>query len=228
MRIHCLLHAQFEGPGFFEIWAKERGYDFSCTSTYHEKLPTPNEYDFLLIMGGPQSPRESDQFPYLRYEMELIQQSIKRNQWVLGVCLGAQLIAESYGAQTLKSPNKEVGVFPIQLTQEGKENPLLKDFPESLKVMHWHNDMPGLPEDAVTLANSLGCPRQIIQFAPRVYGFQCHMELMQSDIDQLITHCPEDLIAGKYIQTANQMLQEDLTLGHQQLALFLDKFLSIL
>src|SRR5579862_1536272 len=176
MRIHIIIHASFEKPGVIETWATHKGHTISYTHTYlGEQLPDSSQIDFLIIMGGPQSPLELDKYPYLRDEMALTKLIINQKKVVLGICLGAQIIGESLGAKTERSPNKEIGVFPIHLTTEGNQDFIFKQFPESFDVMHWHNDMPGVPAGSTILAYSEGCPRQVIRYNERVYGLQCHM-----------------------------------------------------
>lgn len=226
MRVHCIIHADFETPGYYETWAQKNGLD--CTITHiakNEPLPSVDDFDILLCMGGPQSPLQIEQYPYLSDEIALIKQAVAQDKKVLGVCLGAQLIAESYGAKTEKSPHKEVGVFPLSLTEEGKADPFIQHFPEQFHSAHWHNDMPGIPPQAKILAHSEGCPRQIVCFSPKVYGFQCHLELSQERISWLIAHCPGDLSPARYVQEPEAILAQDYNAINQHLELFLQKFI---
>src|SRR5437868_12177668 len=109
-----------------------RQHEISFTHTYKvERLPNTSQIDFLVIMGGPQSPLELDKYPYLRDEIDLTKKIIEQKKPVLGICLGAQIIGESLGAKTEQSPNKEIGIFPLQLTPEGIVDPLFKHFPET-------------------------------------------------------------------------------------------------
>lgn len=115
-------------------------------------------------MGGPQSPRDAKNLPYLQEEINFLRSSIKADRYVLGFCLGAQLISEALGGKTLKSPQKEVDIFPVQLTYEGIQNRLFQDFSAHFLVIHWHNDMPPWTEGATLLATSEGCPAQAYQY----------------------------------------------------------------
>ena len=105
---------------------------------------------------------------------------------ILGICLGAQLIGEALGASFEHSPNKEIGLFPITLTKDGQQDSHFSDFPKIFNVGHWHGDMPGLTNESKVLATSEGCPRQIIRYAPTIYGFQCHFEFTLEAIDGMI------------------------------------------
>jgi GMP synthase (glutamine-hydrolysing) len=190
MNILCITHADFETPGVIETWANQNGYDFIVSRPYKgDRLPEHKKFDFLIVMGGPQSPLEIDKSPYLKDEMLLIKQAIEDDKRVLGFCLGAQLIGEALGANTTRSPEKEVGVFPITLTAEGIIDPLLQGLPTGFPVIHWHNDMPGETKDSAILAFSEGCPRQILKYGPKVYGFQCHLEITSEGIEDLLDAC---------------------------------------
>ena len=210
MKIQYILHADFELPGIIEVWAKKNKFKQAfCRPFAGEKLPTHESYDLLIVMGGPQSPLEIDEAPYLADEIALIRATLKAEKPVLGFCLGAQLIGEALGGRTERSPNKEVGVFPIELTQEGRADPLLAGLPSTFSVVHWHNDMPGLTKDAKILATSKGCPRQIVRYSSLAYGFQCHPEPMKQNIETMIEHCPNDLSPGKFVQSAIEFLAQD-------------------
>jgi GMP synthase (glutamine-hydrolysing) len=227
MKILCLTHADFEGPGVIEAWAKQRNYDFNVCKPYKGQNGLEAlEFDFLIIMGGPQSPIAIEEAPYLKDEIALIKKAIANNKIVLGFCLGAQLIGESLGGITKRSPNKEIGVYPIFLTSEGKQDPLFANFPESFGVIHWHNDMPGETVNSVVLASSEGCPRQIVRYAKSVYGFQCHLEISKEGIHDLIEACPNDLNPGKFVQNSEQLLQQNYTIINQYMITLLDRLVS--
>lgn len=210
MNILFIIHADFEMPGIIESWAKENRFTYRiCRPFAGETLPTVADFDWLIVMGGPQSPRDAKTARYLQDEIDLITRALIADKTILGFCLGAQLIGEALGAKTEKSPYKEVGFFPITLTQEGKSDPLLKHLPPEFPVMHWHNDMPGLTPHSKVLAASLGCPRQIVRYSPRVYGFQCHLEPTLHNIKEMIAHCKTDLEPGRFVQSEAELLQGD-------------------
>lgn len=224
MKIHALLHASFESVGCIESWAFHNNHSLSCTNTYlNEPLPDINTFDFLIIMGGPQSPREQNIYPYLTKEINLIKSSIDANKLILGFCLGAQLIAEALGATTPRSPEKEVGIWPITLTDEGKKDTLFKSFDNSFNVIHWHNDMPGIPKGAVLLASSAGCPHQAFRYMDRVYGLQFHMEITQDNAKTMCFHCADDLKPSKFTQSKEDLLNSDFSSINQKMNLILDR-----
>ncbi len=210
MKIQYILHADFETPGVIQIWAQQNHFEENaCRPFLGEKLPDPVHFDLLIIMGGPQSALAIEEAPYLSDEIALIKKALHRGTPILGFCLGAQLIGEALGATTEHSPSKEVGVFPIQLTEEGTQDILLESVPLKFPVVHWHNDMPGLTAESTILAFSEGCPRQIIRYLPFVYGFQCHLEPTKKNIETMIQHCPGDLTHGQFVQSAAEFLSSD-------------------
>jgi GMP synthase (glutamine-hydrolysing) len=181
----------------------------------------------LIVMGGPQSPLAISAAPYLADEVSLVRQALQKNIHVLGFCLGAQLIGEALGAVTSRSPEKEVGVYPIHLTLDGLEDPLLVGFGESFPVIHWHNDMPGTTADAVLLASSQGCPRQIVRYRKNVYGFQCHLEITQEGIADMIQAVPDDLKPSKFTQSAEVLMVQDYASINRMMFIILDRFSKI-
>ena len=199
MKVHFVLHETFEVPGAYLKWAQERGHQVTTTKVYeNETLPeSVYDIDFLIVMGGPQSPDEDrEAFPYYdpQAEIQLIQKAIKADRYIVGVCLGAQLLSVAYGAEYEHSPEREIGVFPITLTEAGLKDEYVKVLGPALITGHWHGDMPGLSEDAVVLATSQGCPRQIIRFSSKHYAFQAHLEFDPEAVDLLIAADGEEVL----------------------------------
>lgn len=231
MHIHFIIHEHFEAPGAYEVWGKSRGCSMSYSRVYQGD-PLPEDLqstDLLIIMGGPQSPATTlEECPWFdaQAEMRLIGRAIEAGKMVIGVCLGSQLIGEALGAAFCHSPEKEIGKFPVRLTEAGKGNPLFEDFGHELNVGHWHNDMPGLTPQAKVLAYSEGCPRQIVQYGEQVYGFQCHMELTPEVVELLIEHSQNDLSRAaefRFVETAEKLRSHDYREMNQVLFSFLDK-----
>jgi GMP synthase (glutamine-hydrolysing) len=228
MNILCVTHADFETPGTIQHWAADRGHRFTIARPYRgEALPGADSFDILIVMGGPQSPLRLTQFPYLSSEIALIKTVLATDKPVLGFCLGAQLIGEALGATTARSPEKELGVYPIILTAEGRSDPLLASLPPAFPVIHWHNDMPGLTEGATVLATSAGCPRQIVRYKANAYGFQCHLEITLEGIRTMIAAVPEDLRPSTFTQSRDDLLRNDYAAINATMTVLLDRFLTL-
>lgn len=199
----------------------------AITRTYAgEQLPGTDEFDFLVLMGGPQNPSETDKYPYLRDEIELVSRATTDQKAIVGFCLGSQIIAEALGATTERSPQKEVGIFPVTLTEEGRTDSVFGNFPDKFPVFHWHNDMPGIPEGAVLLADSPGCPHQAFRFGDRIYGLQFHLEPTRASAKELIDNCPDDLAPGTFIQTEEEILSSDFTTINNKMVTILNSLAS--
>lgn len=232
MKIHFIIHEKFEGPGVLLIWAEKHNYDISFSRVYlYESLPDLQDFDLLIVLGGPQSTNTSlSEFPYfdVEKEKELISDAISNNKAVVGICLGAQLVGEALGSPATKSPQKEIGVFPIILSATGKQNPIFHQVPQTVNVGHWHGDMPGLTTESKVIATSNGCPRQIIEYSKFVYGFQCHLEFTPESVKQLISHSEEELERSKdekYVQPPTEFIDYDYNEMNNLLFGFLDNLI---
>lgn len=228
MRIHYITHASYEGLGVIRQWAQEKNYVLTGTKSHTgESLPHPDNFDMLVIMGGPQSVCELHKYDFLQREVELIREANKKNKYILGICLGAQLISAAFGASVERSPQKEIGYFPIELTEDGKIDRIFQHLPDAFPSIHWHFDMMGLPKGAKLLAKSAGCPRQAIQFNERVYGVQFHLEFTKERLQELINKCQEDLSASPYTQTAQEMLIANFAASEYLMKTILDRLIQL-
>jgi len=226
------MHESFEAPAAFESWSKSKGHDITYTHCYlGETFPVSvNNFDFLVVMGGPQSPAttlQEDPHFDAKKEISFIKKAIEADKYLVGVCLGAQMTGEALGAQFEHSPNREIGKFQITLTDDGLKDPNFSSFPKNLAVGHWHGDMPGLTSDTKILAFSEGCPRQIVKYAPKIYGFQCHLEFTPEAIDGLILNSAKELEDFKdlpFVQNTETLRKNDYTEMNNLLYNFLDSF----
>jgi len=234
MHVHFVVHESFEAPGAYEQWVRDREHTSSYSRVYaHEALPqTAKDIDLLVLLGGPQCPATTTvECPHFdaAAERTLISKCVVAGKAVVGHCLGAQLIGEALGARYDKSPEKEMGKFPITLTAKGKANDKFAHFGETIGVGHWHSDMPGLTKDSTIIAYSEGCPRQIVEYSDLVYGFQCHMELTRDVIELLIAACESEL-AGlrghRFVQQPKALRANDYGSMNQKLFGFLDKLMA--
>jgi len=223
------MHESFESPAAIELWCNKNNAEISFTRFYNgEVLPTNIDFDILFVMGGPQSPATTtDECIYfdVTAEIQFIKKVIDANKIVLGVCLGAQLIGEALGAKFEHSPHREIGVFDINLTEEAAQDAVFSNFPTTFRVGHWHGDMPGLTKDAKVLAYSEGCPRQVVKYSSKIYGFQCHFEFNTNAIEGMIDNSKEELEKYKnckYVETKEQLLEHNYSEINNKLFLFLD------
>jgi len=208
MRIHYLQHVWFEDLGMIQEWAKGQGSVITRTAfCENEILPDINSIDWLVVLGGPMGVYDEGKYPWLIEEKIFIKEAIRQGKIVLGICLGAQLIADVLDAKVEKNEFKEIGWFPIQLTHE-EPLPIFESIPSECAVFHWHGDKFHIPHGAVRVAQSKGCSNQAFSYDHgRVVGFQFHMELTQSGVERLAEQCKEELTEGKYIQPKEELLR---------------------
>ncbi|MFB9077040.1 type 1 glutamine amidotransferase [Flavobacterium procerum] len=231
MNIHFVQHELFEAPGAYLKWAEKHKHSITFSKVFeNDMLPqTIENIDMLIVMGGPQSPNTTiEECPHFnaKAEIALLQKCIQAGKAVVGVCLGAQLIGEALGAKFKSSPEKEIGVLPIRLTDQGLLDAKISHFGSPLSVGHWHNDMPGLTADSKIMAESDGCPRQIVAYSDLVYGFQCHMEFTPDVVELLIAEEEDFLLDNtkhRFVQKPNEIRSYDFTEMNEKLFLFLDK-----
>lgn len=207
IRIHYLQHVPFEGLGYIESWAFSRGHAVSSTRLYAgDPFPSIEAFDWLIVMGGPMNVDEEDRYPWLVAEKRFIDKAIDRGITVLGICLGAQLIAVTAGARVYANPHKEIGWFPVHLSPDGKNSSLQGILPPAFLPFHWHGDTFEIPRGATWLAMSNGCRNQAFSLGNRVLALQFHLESTADSVGKLITHCGEDMVPGPAIQQPEAML----------------------
>ena len=225
MNIHCIRHVPFEGPGSIGDWAKHKGYRLSTTRLYGgESLPDIDPIDWMIIMGGPMGIYDENKYPWLREEKAFIKNAVDKGKVVIGICLGAQLIADALGAKIYKNRYREIGWFPIKFTRERQASKLCKMFPEEILAFHWHSDTFDLPSEATLLASSEACENQAFGWEDRVFGFQFHLEITAMGAAALIEHCGHEIVKGKYIQSADEILSEKSSF--HEINRLMDKFLE--
>ncbi len=209
MRVHWFQHVPFEGLGSIEPWLVEQGHELTCTRLYQqESPPTPEAYDWLIVMGGPMGVNDEHAHPWLAQEKQALAAAIRAGQPVLGICLGAQLIASVLGAKVSANPDREIGWFPVNLTQNAALSPLFADFDDVFDAFHWHGDRFDCPRRALRVAKSAGCDQQAFIYDERVVGLQFHLETTPVSAAALVEHCGNELVDGRYIQSAQVILAQ--------------------
>lgn len=207
MRILCLQHVPFEGPEAIADWARTRGHTLHCHLMYgDEALPDQESFNFLCVMGGPMNIYEHDAYPWLEEEKVFIRSTIDAGKYVIGVCLGGQLLADVLGAKVSKGFQSEIGWHPINRTPEC---PTWLDLPETLRVMHWHGDRFDIPQGAQHIASSEACANQGFIYDNRVLAWQCHLEAKPESLSALIEACADELqTTAEYVMSAKNLLEE--------------------
>ena len=210
MKIHYLQHVPFEGLGSIESWAMQHQHTLSVTKLYqNDPLPLLEDFDWLIVMGGPMNIYEESQYPWLIQEKQFIKQAIAQDKTVIGICLGSQLRADILGSPVYSGKYKEIGWFPIELTTEAINSQLFQAFSPQLTVFHWHGDTFDLPPGAIRLAYSEACQNQAFLYGNKVLGLQFHLESTSASVTQMLKHCSDELVEGKYIQTSADLLASD-------------------
>lgn len=176
MRVIAFRHVPFEGLGLIQPALEERGIEVELVDL-SQGGPPPDVAGAtgLIFLGGPMS--VNDDLPWLPVEMQYIRQAAERGQPVLGVCLGAQLIARALGAKVYRNPVKEIGWFEVCLTDAGRRDPLLSSLDDRETVLQWHGETFDLPPGAEWLAYSEACRHQAYRVGSNIYGLQFHLEV---------------------------------------------------
>ena len=199
MNAHFLQHVPFEGLGSIEAWLHNQGAKLTTTRFFlKEDLPSIRGLDFIIAGPGPMSVNDEVTLPWLKAEKQFLREAIARGIPVLGICLGAQLIASSLGARVYPNRLKEIGWFPIQAEKAPAH---CFQFPDECTVFHWHGETFELPKNSVRLVRSPACENQGFQFGRNVIGLQFHLETTPQGATRLIEHSRHEMISGPYVQS---------------------------
>lgn len=212
MNVHWFQHAGFEGLGMIEPWLKARGHTLTVTRWWAGEtmdVHALESCDWLIVMGGPMNIYHYRDYPWLPREKAALRAAMHGGKRVLGVCLGAQLIADVLGAKVVQNPEPEIGWWPIQAPASGQSEvaggtPFL--LPTECVVFHWHGDTFTLPAGAVPLARSDACANQAFAWGSRVLALQFHLEMDEAAVNDLARACANELVpGGRRIQTADEL-----------------------
>ncbi len=207
MNIHCLQHVPYEGLGSIEAWIQGGSHGLCTTRLFcDEPLPAMEEFDLLVVLGGPMNIYEDSKYRWLIEEKRFIERVITAGKRVLGICLGAQLLADVLGARVYANTDKEIGWFPVEKTQFATGSRLFAAFPTRIEAFHWHADTFDIPAGALHVAHSPGCINQAFIYDEKVVGLQFHLETTPDTARALCIHGANELVEGRYIQTEPEML----------------------
>ena len=207
MKIDVLQHVPYEGPGAIADWAQSRGHELRVTEVYRQDLPAAEDVEFVVIMGGPMNVYQEAEYPWLAGEKAFLSAVIGAGKVTLGICLGAQLLADVLGGKVSKNQQAEIGWFPVEITDDGRDLDLLDGFPSRFIALHWHGDTFSIPHGAVHFASSAACENQAFAYDDRrVVGLQFHLEETRESLALLVDKAGGDLVSGQWIVTPNELL----------------------
>lgn len=206
MRLHVIQHVDFEGPGLIAEWAVESGHSLDTTLALTEEFPALTEFDWLVVMGGPMEADDDDESPWLPAERAFIASAVDAGKLVLGVCLGAQLVAAAIGGRVKRNTEPEIGWFPVRLTAEGARSRVFGVLPDEFVPASWHGDTFDLPLGVDSAAASAVTANQAFEYEDRVWGLQFHLEWDAAALADLMSRCGDDLDSGPWVQSAEAIL----------------------
>ena len=208
-RIAYLQHIDIETPASILDWATKNDLSVSGSHLYRgDELPNIEEFDALVVMGGPMGAKDDHLYPWMRPEKQLIEAAITAGKKVVGICLGAQFLADVLGARVYANGHKEIGWFPITWSNSARQSPLFRHMPKQQTVFHWHGDTFDLPAGARRLASSAACPNQAWQYGDNVLAFQFHLEVKPENVRLMTKRFADELVEASFIQTAEEILAE--------------------
>ena len=209
MRLHCLQHVPFEDLAAIAPWAHARGWTVTTTRLYNgDPLPELDDFEWLVIMGGPMNIFDEADHPWLAVETGFIARAVAADKTVLGICLGAQLLAHCLGARVTRGAHAEIGWFPVGKAPEADRTAVGRVLPAEFTAFHWHGDTFGLPEGASSLGSSAACACQGFVYGKRAVGLQFHLETTAASAAALIENCGTEIGDGPYEQTGEEMLAD--------------------
>jgi GMP synthase (glutamine-hydrolysing) len=230
-RVAILQHAVFEGPGFIGTWLKSHGFDVKVYELYAgSELPEMGALDWLIIMGGPMNIYEDDLFPWLKAERQFIKKAVQDQKLILGICLGAQFLADALGQWVHRGEYREIGWHPVYLTDLALQSKLFHTFPEEIQPFHWHGDTFDTPPEATRIGASNACKNQGFLYQNRVLALQFHLEVTLEDIDRIITNCGQDLHEDLFVQARPEVLKNAgyITAANKYMAQILERMANSL
>lgn len=207
MRIHALINYPFAGLGMIKTWAEKKGHTITTTSVYDgDRFSDIKDFDMMVILGGPMGAYEEEDYPWLREEKQVIENAIKSDKFVLGICLGAQMIASVLGARVYPHTHKEIGWWRITFHEHVKDISLFRDLPKEVIAYEFHGDTFDLPDGSVSLGESEGCRNQGFLYGDRVLGLQFHPEMTEGTLQYIAENQSHEIVEDKFAQRPHQFL----------------------
>jgi len=210
VRVHVIVHVPFEGPALIAEWAESRGHSVTGSLALTEEYPPIWDVDMLVVMGGPMAADDEANNPWLAAEKRYVFEALGSDTIVLGVCLGCQIVAEVAGGAVCRNECREVGWYPLALTDAGRLDPVFSAFPDGLVVGHWHGDTAVLPNGTQPALSSEACINQAFTLdGGRVVGMQFHLEWSVEALATLIEECGDEIsVGGAYVDSSTSMAEQ--------------------
>jgi len=207
LKVHYLQHVSFEGLGSMDKYFSDRNYEVTSTKLYdNEELPEEMDFDLLVIMGGPMGVRDTDVYPWLVAEEAFVKSAIDDGKFVLGICLGAQIIAHSLGAEVTENRYREIGWHSLEINENIEETFFADIIEDGDEVFHWHGETFSIPEGAVHIASSQACENQAFIYNERVLAFQFHLETTAQSAKTLMDNCGSELDSSEFTSTPEEIM----------------------
>ena len=207
MRVHYVQHVPFEDAAYIGDWARQRGHTLTATRLYEdEPLPEVAQIGLLAIMGGPMNVYQHRTYPWLPREKAFLERAISAGVPTIGVCLGAQLLADVLGARVTQNAHIEIGWHVVRRTPEGAGSHVFDHVPPKFTAFHWHGDAFEVPAGATRLAESDACSNQAFEYDGHVLGLQFHLEYSVASIDKMLSHCASELVEAPFIQNRERIM----------------------
>ena len=206
-RFLSIEHVPQEGVGTISAYIRDLGGRLIRHRQY-QRQPlsiSPDDYDVLVAMGGPMGVHDGDQHPWLDHELCFIRGAIDQGKHVLGICLGAQMIAKALGAEVRKHSCTEIGWFPIFFEDAFLDTRLGRELDRQIDVLHWHGDTFATPPGAMRIAGSEACANQGFLYEGRVLGLQFHLEMGEEEVDVMTEHFKDELVPERFVQDAEEI-----------------------
>ncbi len=209
LRIRYFLHVPFEGPGIIEDWSLDKGHQLEYTRFYEkESLPEIPEVDLLVVMGGPMNVFDFHIHPWMQEEIAWVKNFMDAGKPVIGICLGAQIIAAALGVDVYPGAHKEIGWHKLQFLPSLGEFRIFRNLPETRKVFHWHGDTFPIPSGATRIASSAAFPNQGFIYNKSAIALQFHLEVTPVSVRGMVDNCRNELVPGPYIQKEELILKD--------------------
>jgi len=229
MKALILKHISYENPGFIQDFFKQKNIEFKIVNIWQKrKLPDIKNFDIFVIMGGPMGVYDVDKYKWLLKEKKYIKSAVEKGKKIFGICLGAQLLAENFGAKIYKNKFKEIGWYPVKLTEDAKRHYLFNSIPDKFFTFHWHNDTFSIPKGSIRIASSDACENQGFVLGKNIIGLQFHPEITEKDLKLFLKYGSKELIKSNFIQGKKEIMKNKKFIKENNNILYeiLDKFLQ--